>query len=94
MQQKQIVIKKEMVPLTDKENKSYKKQKVFYICKKRFSRDDDNGNYHKIGDHCHHTRKYRGAAHSICNLRYKTPNEIPVVFHIVLRMIIILKSNN
>ena len=83
-----------MVPLTDKENKSYKKQKFFYICKKRFSRDDDNGNYHKFGDHCHHTRKYRGAAHSICNLRYKTPNEIPVVFHIVLRMIIILKSNN
>ena len=25
--------------------------------------------------------KYRGAAHNICNLRYKTPKEIPVVFH-------------
>ena len=25
--------------------------------------------------------KYRGAAHSICNLRYKIPKEIPVVFH-------------
>ena len=25
--------------------------------------------------------KYRGAAHDICNLRYKTPKEIPTVFH-------------
>ena len=35
----------------------------------------------KIRDHCHYTGKYRGAAHNICNLRYKVPNEIPVVFH-------------
>ena len=26
--------KKEMIPLTDKENKSYEKQKICYICKK------------------------------------------------------------
>ena len=25
--------------------------------------------------------KFRGAAHSICNIRYKTPKEILVVFH-------------
>ena len=35
----------------------------------------------KLRDHCHYTRKFRGAAHSFCNLRYKTPKEIPVVFH-------------
>ena len=27
------------------------------------------------------TGKYRGVAHNICNLRYKTPKEIPAVFH-------------
>ena len=27
-----------------------------------------------------YTRKFRGAAYSICNLRYKTPKELPVVF--------------
>ena len=27
------------------------------------------------------TRKFRGAAHNICNLRYKVPKEIPIVFH-------------
>ena len=32
-------------------------------------------------DHCHYTGESRDPAHSICNLRYKTPKEIPVVFH-------------
>ena len=32
-------------------------------------------------DHCHYTGRFRGAAHSICNLCYKIPKEIPVVFH-------------
>ena len=76
---------KEMTPLTDKENKSYENQKVCYIYKKEFGTDENDKNafklYHKVRDHCHYTGKFRGAAHSICNLRYKTPKEIPVVFH-------------
>ena len=35
----------------------------------------------KVRDHCHYTGKHRVAAHSNCNLNYKTPKEIPVVFH-------------
>ena len=57
--------KKEMVPLTQKENKSYKKQKVFHICKKGFITDEDNKKYQKVRDYCHYNEKYRGAAHSI-----------------------------
>ena len=45
--------KKEMIPLTNKKSKSYKKQKVCYIYKKGFSTDDDNKKYHKVRDHCH-----------------------------------------
>ena len=37
--------------------------------------------YHKVRDHCHYTGKFRGAAHNICNLRYKVPKKVPVVFH-------------
>ena len=35
----------------------------------------------KVKDHCHYTGKYRGATQNICNLKYKTLNQIPVVFH-------------
>ena len=66
-----------MIPLTNKEIKSYEKQKVCHICKKSFVMKKNLKN----SDHFHYTRKFRGAAHSECNLRYKVPKEIPVVFH-------------
>ena len=28
-------------------------------------------NYERVHNHCHYTNKYRRAAYSICNLRYK-----------------------
>ena len=70
--------KKKMIPLTTKEEIYHNKQKICYICKKEFDTKDQNN---KVGDHCHYTGKYRGAAHNICNLRYKIPKEIPIVFH-------------
>ena len=51
------------------------------MCEKKFSTDYDNKKYHKVRDHCHYTEKFRGAAHNTCNLRYKTPKEIPILFH-------------
>ena len=38
-------------------------------------------NYEKVRDNCHYAGKYRDAAHSICNLKFNVPHEIPVVFH-------------
>ena len=73
--------KKEMVPLTKKEKKMHCRQKKCYICKKRFSTDNNNKKYHKVKNHCHYTGKYRGAAYDICNLRHKIPKEMPVVIH-------------
>ena len=70
-----------MIPLTKEGKKIHRGQKMCYICKKGFSADVDNRNYHKVRDHCHYTGKYGGAAHSTCNLRYKTPKEFPVVFN-------------
>ena len=61
----------------NKERKNTSETKKMLYMQKMFSTDDNN----KVKDHCHFTGKYRGAAHCICNLRYKTPKEIPVVFH-------------
>ena len=29
--------------------------------------------YRKVRDQCHYTEEYRGAAHSVCNLKYSVP---------------------
>ena len=55
--------------------------KIWYICKKEFSTDNDDRKNYKVKDHCHYTGKYRGAAHSICNLRYNTSRKISVIAH-------------
>ena len=57
-----------MIPLTGKGRETYHQQK---FCKKKFNVEDKK--YYKVRDHCHYTEKYRGAAHNICNLKYKTP---------------------
>ena len=77
--------KKEMIPLTDEEKEPHENQKICYICEQEFCMDENNKKEFKLNqkvrDHCHYTGKYRGAAHSICNLHCKIPKEIPVVFH-------------
>ena len=70
-----------MIPLTKKEEENHNKQKVCYICKKQLNTSNSDKKHHKVKDHCHYTRKYRGAAHNICNIRHKIPKEIPIVFH-------------
>ena len=70
--------KKKMIPLTTEEKIYHNKKEICYICKKDFDKSDKK---HKVRDHCHYTGKYRGAAHNICNLRYKIPKETPAVFH-------------
>ena len=71
--------KKKMIPLTAEEKIYRNKQKICYICKKEFD-NNDKKNY-KVRDHSHYMGKYRGAAHNICNLKYKVPKEILIVFH-------------
>ena len=56
-------------------------KKFVTYAKKEFNTDDSDKKHHKVKDHCHYTGKYSGAAHNICNLRYKIPKEIPIVFH-------------
>ena len=76
---------KEIIPLTDNRNRFYEEQKECHICKKEFCYDKNGEKkfklYQKVRDHCHYTGKFSGAVHSICNLSYKVPKEIPVVIH-------------
>ena len=70
-----------MITLTYEESKSYKEQEACHICEKMFCIDKDHENKRKAKDHCHHTGKFREAAHSKCNLNYKVPKDIPKIIH-------------
>ena len=59
-----------MTLLTNEEKRKHEESNHCHIWKEKKERD-----------HCHYTGKYRGAAHSICNLKYKAPKEILVLFH-------------
>ena len=67
---------KPMDSLTKKQWKKYKRSTKCHICYKPFTQTNL-----KVRDHCHYTGLYRGPAHLLCNLRYKIPSYIPVVFH-------------
>ena len=76
--------KKEMIQLTHEENNFYNEQEVCHICKEKLCMDKNYKNYineRKFKDYCHYTGKFRGAAHSKCNLNYKVPKEIPIIIH-------------
>ena len=63
-----------MVPLTKSQLKEYRKATKCHICFKELGENKER-------DHCHYSGLYRGAAHTMCNLCYKIPKYIPVVFH-------------
>jgi hypothetical protein len=59
---------------TEADEKIYREATVCHICEQELGDD-------RVRDHCHLSGKFRGAAHESCNLNYKIPNFIPVVFH-------------
>ncbi|XP_075162933.1 uncharacterized protein LOC142235565 [Haematobia irritans] len=63
-----------MTNLTPEENEDFDRSIYCHICEQEIGED-------KVQDHCHLTGKYRGAAHSNCNLQYKIPHFIPIFFH-------------
>ena len=67
---------KPMAPLTKSQLKEYKRATKCHICFKPFTEKN-----RRVRDHCHYSGLYLGAAHSSCNLQYKIPSYIPVVFH-------------
>ena len=53
---------------------AYDNSTLCHICNEELGEDS-------VRDHCHLSGKFRGAAHEVCNLKYKVPTFFPVVFH-------------
>ena len=60
--------------MTEENERDFQAATICHICGEHLEED-------KVKDHCHVTGKYRGAAHNQCNLKYRIPRFIPVVFH-------------
>ena len=72
------IYKQPMIDLTELEIHEYENAEYCHICKKVFG---EAKKHRKVRDHDHYTGTFRGAAHSICNLRYSTQKDISVFFH-------------
>ena len=60
--------------LTKEQQESCENTKICYICKEKFENKYlKDKKCPKVRDHCHFTGECRGAAHSICNLKYSIP---------------------
>ena len=66
-----------MTELTDLLKREHEVAQKCHICLKEFN-DPKNK---KVRDHCHYTGLYWEAAHNNCNLKYRIPDQIPIVFH-------------
>ena len=53
---------------------AYDNSTLCHICIEELGKDG-------VRDHCHLSGTFRGAAHEICNLKYKVPKFFPIVFH-------------
>ena len=67
--------KKDII-MTEEDEEDYKNDNICRFCEKEILSD-------KVRDHCHLTGKYRGPAHSKCNIdvTQKQSNFIPFIFH-------------
>ena len=73
---KNIKPNKKLNWMTQREKFNHKNATHCHICEGELLEKD------RVKDHCHYTGKYRGAAHSECNLNYKiTKFFIPIIFH-------------
>ena len=65
-----------MTKLTDMLKRVHTTAEKGHICLKEFNERRNR----KVRDHCYYTGLYRGAANNNCNLKYRIPDHIPIVF--------------
>ena len=64
----------EKLPVKDEEK--LQSSSKCWLCKKLFTDEDK-----KVSDHNHITEKYRGQAHSNCNINFKLNKNVPMIFY-------------
>ena len=70
----QFKFPKKMI-FTSKDKQQFENATHCHICGSPCDSSD------KVRDHCHLSGRFRGAAHNECNLKFKVPKFIPVLFH-------------
>ena len=83
---KEKMQEKKEIEMTDEDKKDFETDTHCFICGDKFMNSYKNEKeaekYKKVRDHCHFTGKYRGCAHSMCNLNFCNRYfKIPVFFH-------------
>ena len=66
-----------MAKLTDMQKREHEAAKKCHIC----LRECNDPRKRKVKGHCHYTGECGGAAHNNCNLKYRIPHYIPIMFH-------------
>lgn len=69
------------VPVEEVKQLIRTKSLIFFVIYDFETRIAETYYHSNTANHCHYTGKYRGAAHSICNLRYKENSYHPKVAH-------------
>ena len=62
------------INMSEEEEENFKNPTACYACGLELENN-------RVRDHCHLTGKYRGASHNEYNLRMRTPEFVPVLFH-------------
>ena len=67
--------------LIKEQQESYENARICYICKENVENKHlEDKKYPNVRCNYHYTGKYRGVAHSICNLKYSVPKKISYSF--------------
>ena len=81
MQWKYLILKQKTMKLWTKEQQeSYENAKIYYVCEEKLKNKYlAYKKYRKVRDDCHYTGEYRGAVHSICNLKYSVSKKTMII---------------
>ena len=62
--------------MNEEEEYLFQQSNSCWICGRLIDNDDK-----KVGDHCHVTGKFRGAAHWSCNINFQLTKKVSIIFH-------------